>query len=187
MRGFLTRNWNGICKVGCAATCLLVAAGCERTSPPHEGPSVLVITLDTTRADRLSCYGYRAPTSENLDRLADQGVLFTRAIAQAAVTPVSHASIFTGQNPYTHGLRVMHGLQQNRLRESCATLAEVLRDVGYRTAAFVSAFPVTQRFGLDQGFETFDAEFMIDSPETLVSDDGVVNTVDFLTLLGNWG
>ncbi len=163
-------------KVVCAASCLLMAAGCERAASPRDRPNVLLITLDTTRADRLSCYGYAERTSENLDGLAESGVLFTHAVAQAAVTPVSHASILTGQDPYTHGLRVMHGREGNRLRESCTTLAEVFRGVGYRTAAFVSAFPVAERFGLHQGFETFDADFVIDGPDVLVSGDGVVNT-----------
>jgi arylsulfatase A-like enzyme len=158
------------------AVCLLASAGCQRDPQPHQGPNVLLVTLDTTRADRLGCYGCTKPTSANLDRLAERGVLFTRAVAQAAVTPVSHASIFTGQNPYTHGLRVMHGLEENRLRESCVTLAEVLQAAGYRTAAFVSAFPVTQRFGLHQGFETFDADFLHDSPQRIVSPGGIVNT-----------
>jgi choline-sulfatase len=162
-------------KAAWAAACLLFIAGCERDSP-HQGPNVLLITLDTTRADHLSCYGYPEPTSENLDQLAAEGVLFTRAVTQAAVTPVSHASILTGQNPYNHGLRVMHGLEQNRLRDSCTTLAEVLRDAGYRTAAFVSAFPVTERFGLQQGFETFDADFVVDDTAVIVSAEGVVNT-----------
>jgi arylsulfatase A-like enzyme len=156
--------------------CLLVAAGCDRTTSPDNRPNVVLITLDTTRADRLSCYGYGESTSPNLDRLAERGVLFSRAIAQAAVTPVSHASILTGLNPYTHGLRVMHGLTENRLRDSCVTLAEVLRDAGYRTGAFVSAFPVTERFGLQQGFEVFDASFLDADPETIVSSDGTVNT-----------
>ncbi len=172
----VARKWDGIRKMACAAICLLVVTACERAPEPPTGPNVLLITLDTTRADRLSCYGYLERTSENLDRLAEQGVLFTRAITQAAVTPVSHASILTGQNPYTHGLRVMHGLTENRLRESCVTLAEVLRDAGYHCAAFVSAFPVSERFGVHQGFETFDADFILDSPAKIVSPAGVVNT-----------
>ena len=158
------------------ALCLLVGTGCERPPAPHDGPNVLLITIDTTRADRLSCYGYSQRTSTRLDSLAAEGTLFTHAVAQAAVTPVSHATILTGQNPYTHGLRVMHGLTVNRLRDSCVTLAELLGAAGYQTAAFVSAFPVTQRFGLHQGFEMFDADFIIDGPKSLVSENGVVNT-----------
>jgi len=153
----------------------------EKSSPPrpqHPPPSVLLITLDTTRADHLGCNGYAEGTSPSLDRLADSGTLFTNAVAQAAVTPVSHASILTGLNPYSHGLRVLHGLEENRLSDSRQTLAEVLKKDGYRTAAFVSAFPVTQRFGLHQGFDTFDAAFLSKGREGVVSADGVVNTGD---------
>ncbi|MBU0639893.1 MAG: sulfatase-like hydrolase/transferase [Planctomycetes bacterium] len=169
-----SRVWRCLCILTA-----LVVAGCERsapTGPSADRPSVLLITLDTTRADHLSCYGYPQQTSANLDRLAQRGTLFTAAIAQAAVTPVSHASILTGLNPYNHGLRVMHGTTENRLRDSCTTLAETLGAAGYQTAAFVSAFPVTARFGLDQGFETFDAEFIDDAPEQIVSATGAVNT-----------
>jgi arylsulfatase A-like enzyme len=154
----------------------LSATSClERTAVPGS-PSILLITLDTTRADRLGCYGYSGQTSENLDLLAERGTLFTRAISPSSITPVSHASILTGQYPYSHGLRVMHGLGLNRLPESRWTLAELLRDAGYQTAAFVSAFPVTERFGLRQGFSTFDAGFLETSGGGFVSEYGIVKT-----------
>jgi len=146
--------------------------------PGTEGPRlhVLLITLDTTRADRLGCFGCEGQTSPNLDALARESVVFDRAIAQAAVTPVSHASILTGLEPYHHGLRVMHGRVGNRLRDGQTTLAEVWRTAGGRTAAFISAFPVASVFGLDQGFGHFDADFPGSDGETLISPDGVVNT-----------
>jgi arylsulfatase A-like enzyme len=139
-------------------------------------PDLLLITLDTTRADRLGCYGYAKPTTPHIDQLAAAGVVFTRALAQATVTPVSHASIFTGLYPYTHGVRVMHGLTENRLADQHTTLAETLKGAGYRTAAFVSAFPVTERFGLHQGFDHFDADFMSGVTTPLVTPKGSVNT-----------
>ena len=163
--------------LACGIVVMATAIGCNRPpTPTRRPPNVLLITLDTTRADHLGCYGYDRKTSPHLDRLAAEGTRFTDAMTQAAVTPVSHASILTGQNPYTHGLRVMHGASQNRLPDANITLAEALRDAGYQTAAFVSAFPVTRRFGLDQGFETFDQDFIVDAPEAIVSDTGVVNT-----------
>ena len=137
---------------------------------------VLLITLDTTRADRLGCYGYTKQTSPCLDELAKQAVQFDLAIAQAAVTPVSHASILTGLDPYHHGLRVLHGLVENRLAEEHETLAETWQKVGGQTAAFVSAFPVTAAFGLEQGFEHFDDRFPQADGKGLVSPDGTVNT-----------
>lgn len=165
---------------GVLLTFILPTAGCKpaRKPPPKltDGPSVLLVTLDTTRADHLGCYGYSKRISPNLDRFADSAVLFTKAISQAAVTPVSHASILTGLNPCTHGLRVMHGLTENRLPASCVTLSEVLQSVGYQTAAFVSAFPVSKRFGLHQGFETFQADFMQELPREAITPEGIVNT-----------
>jgi arylsulfatase A-like enzyme len=161
------------------AACGLLIGACQDTelsrARAHRA-SVLRITLDTTRADHLGCYGYEPTVSPNLDRLASQGTLFTQAIAQAAVTPVSHASILTGLNPFSHGLRVMHGVSQNRLSDSRVTLAEVLKSQGYQTAAFVSAFPVSERFGLHQGFDSFDADFLRDPVDRIVTKQGVVNT-----------
>lgn len=163
-----------------AALCVLSGTSCERSaeSPTAQGakPDIVLITLDTTRADHLGFLGYPKPTSQHLDRLAAQAVIFTNAIAQASVTPVSHASIFTGLNPYSHGLRVMHGVAENRLAESQVTLAEMLGQAGYQTAAFVSAFPAGEYFGLDQGFGTFDADFLKAPPEDLVSEKGIVDT-----------
>ncbi len=137
--------------------------------------NVLLITLDTTRVDRLGCFGHSSPTSPNLDALARQSVLFELAISQAAVTPVAHASILTGLDPHHHGLRVLHGLVENTLPPDCVTLAELWRESGGRTAAFVSAYPVTEAFGLEQGFEVFDAHFARADGEGLTAADGTVN------------
>jgi len=161
---------------GAASTLLLLAllwlVGCSEKTPP----SVLLITLDTTRADRLGVYGYDTPTSPNLDALGRAGVVFEQAISTASNTPVSHASILTGQYPYHHGLRVLHGSFQNRLPESALTLAERFRQASYRTAAFVSAFPVSRRFGLQQGFDVFDEDFLVGEESGRVSKTGVINT-----------
>ena len=120
---------------------------------------VLLVTLDTVRADRIGAYGQPRPLTPHLDRLSRSGVLFARALAQAAVTPVSHASIFTGQYPYHHGLRVLHGAARFALPDGAVTLAERLRGAGFETGAFISAFPAGSRFGLGQGFTTFDDDF----------------------------
>lgn len=138
--------------------------------------NVLLITLDTTRADYLGCYGCAEQTSPNLDKLASESVVFDLAIAQAAVTPVSHASILTGLNPYNHHLRVLHGLVDNKLADEQITLAEVWQKAGGQTSAFISSFPVTKAFGLDQGFEHFDADFPQADGKGLVSESGTVNT-----------
>jgi len=135
-----------------------------------------LITLDTTRADHLTPYGYPRETSPNLAVLARQGVVFENAISQAAVTPVAHASLLTGLDPYHHGLRVLHGLEGNKLDPSHTTLAEVWAQQGGETAAFVSAYPVTAAFGLEQGFQVFDAVFPQADGSGLVTDAGTVNT-----------
>lgn len=155
----------------CGFGLLLLLLGCIRETT---FPDVVLITLDTTRADALGCYGGSPGATPHLDALAERATLFANASAQAAVTPVSHASILTGLNPYTHGLRVMHGRTENRLADAVRTLPEVLRAAGYRTAAFTSAFPVTRRFGLAQGFDLFEESFVTDAGR--VGADGALNT-----------
>jgi arylsulfatase A-like enzyme/Tfp pilus assembly protein PilF len=113
--------------------------------------NVLIVTIDTLRADGLRSYGGRADTS-NLDRVASEGARFTFAHAHAVVTLPSHASILTGRYPYEHGVRDNAGF---RLADSAITLAEMLRDAGFATGAFVGAFPVDRRFGLAQGFDVY--------------------------------
>jgi arylsulfatase A-like enzyme len=128
---------------------LLLACGEAPSGPPN----VVLITLDTLRADRLGSYGYARDTTPHLDALAERGVRFEDAIAQSTTTSPSHASILTGLDPPRHGLRKLYG---ERLAESNETLAEMLGGHGYTTAAFVSAIPLRRSVGLDQGFETYD-------------------------------
>jgi len=116
------------------------------------GFNVLVVTLDTTRADRLGCYGNPDIDTPNLDALAQNGILFTDAMAPGPTTLPSHSSIFTGQYPYHHGAR-NNGLF--RLNEDATTLAEVLTAEGYDTAAAISAIVLESRFGLAQGFGAY--------------------------------
>ncbi len=134
----------------------LLAAACGAPPPRH---NILLITLDTTRADHLGVYGAGPAATPALDSLARTGVIFQQARAQAAVTPVAHASLFTGLNPYQHGLRTLHGNRDYHLSDGVETLAEALAGQGYETAAFISAFPCSRRFGLDRGFALFDEEF----------------------------
>ena len=107
--------------------CLLVILGCskgdESDASDQKPYNVLLVTLDTFRADRMGCYGYRGNTTPNFDRLAKEGVRFDFAISQAGVTPVSHASILTGLNPYQHGLRVLYAPSGCTLPETVPTLA----------------------------------------------------------------
>jgi arylsulfatase A-like enzyme/Flp pilus assembly protein TadD len=114
--------------------------------------NILLVTIDTLRADALSCYGGAAATPA-LDALAQRGVRYDFAHAHAVVTLPSHASILTGLYPYQHGIRDNNGY---RLRPDTATLAGVLKRAGFATAAFVGAFPLDARFGLPAGFDVYD-------------------------------
>ena len=119
------------------------------------GRNVVMVTLDTTRPDRLGFYGNRSIQTPTLDRLAAEGVIFSNAVATATSTLPTHSSIFTGLYPHHHGARA-NGLY--RLAPEQRTLAEMLSDEGYDTAAFVSAFVLAEQFGLNQGFAHYDDE-----------------------------
>lgn len=110
-------------------------------------PNVLLITIDTLRADRVG------PLTPTLDALARRGARFTRAYAHAPTTLASHASILTGLVPPSHGVRNNGTF---RLDEEATTVAEVLKRAGYRTGAFVGAFVLDARYGLGQGFDEYD-------------------------------
>jgi arylsulfatase A-like enzyme len=145
---------------GLVAAIGIAIAACRETSPDAttaDGPpNVLLITLDTTRADRLGCYGYGGGTSPNIDALAADAARFEMAIATAAVTPISHASILTGLYPHHHGLRVFYGPVGHFLSDDHPTLATILAARGWQTGAFISAYPASERFGLNQGFDTYE-------------------------------
>ncbi|MBK9646164.1 MAG: sulfatase-like hydrolase/transferase [Deltaproteobacteria bacterium] len=115
-------------------------------------PSILLVTLDTTRADRLGPYGYMLAQTPTLDALAAQGVVYTRAYATCPLTIPSHASLFTGRTPPSHGVRDNGDYV---LPETAITLAERFAEAGWRTAAFTAAFPTQARWGLNQGFERY--------------------------------
>ena len=117
------------------------------------GCNVLLVTLDTTRVDRIGCYGNDRIETPNLDRLAADGVVFSEALATAPSTLPSHASILTGLYPYHHGARANGAFHLDDVHE---TLAEVLAGHGYATGAVISAFVLDARFGLAQGFQLYD-------------------------------
>jgi len=115
--------------------------------------NLLLITLDTTRADHLGTYGYQRARTRHLDQLAQEGVRFEWAFSPAPLTLPAHASILTGLYPFAHGVRNNGNFY---LADRFQTLATVLRKRGYRTAAFVSAFILDRRYGLARGFDTYD-------------------------------
>jgi len=138
------------------ACSLSVLAGCgrrEATGGPGRAPDVLLITIDTLRADRLGCYGYGPARTPTLDGLAGRGARFAVAVAHAPLTAPSHASILTGLTPLGHGVRDNGAYV---LPQTARSVAEDFRQAGYRTAGFVSGFPLKRRFGFARGFDTFD-------------------------------
>ncbi len=118
--------------------------------------NLVVITLDTTRADHLGAYGSKTARTPHLDRLAQEGVLFEQAMTTAPLTLPAHSSMFTAKFPPEHGVRDNGGFFLGPEQE---TLAEVLKARGYATGGFVAAFVLDSKWGIDQGFETYVDDF----------------------------
>jgi arylsulfatase A-like enzyme len=125
----------------------IAAASCGKS----RNANVLVITIDTLRADYLSCYGYPRPTSPRIDDFASGAALFEKTLCQVPETLPSHASIFTGLYPRTHKA-ISH---ESIVAPEVVTLAEVLKDHGYATGAMISSHVLDAKYGLDQGFDTY--------------------------------
>src|SRR5512138_2179131 len=133
-----------------------VAAACGGRPARIERPNVLLVTLDTTRADHLGAYGATRAATPVFDALAHEGVLFERAWTVTPLTTPAHASVMTGVYPQAHGVR---NNGRFRLPDETTTLAEAFASAGYATAGFVGGFPVARMFGFAQGFATFDDDF----------------------------
>jgi arylsulfatase A-like enzyme/Flp pilus assembly protein TadD len=142
--------------VQAAAGQTAVAAASGQAAPVLPGADLVVVTIDTLRADATGFAGNRRAQTPILDRLAAGGRVFTNAHAQTVVTLPSHTSILTGLYPYQHGVRENSGF---KLAPTVPTLATLLRRAGYATGAFVAAFPLDSRFGLAQGFDVYDDRF----------------------------
>lgn len=145
-------------KVLAASALLLVAAACAWWLKPARASirNVLLISIDTCRADHLGCYGYKDATTPNIDALAQTGILFENAISPVPLTLPAHASMLTGTLPPYHGVHRNTGY---RLDDAIVCLPEILGDAGFATAAAVGAFVLDSQFGLDQGFEAYDDTF----------------------------
>lgn len=124
--------------------------------PAKTGLNVLLITIDTLRADRLSCYDPAHVKTPFIDGLAAKGTLFTRAFSHTPLTLPAHANILLGKTPPAHGV---HDNGRFTVRAEALTLAEHLGSRGYATGAFVGGYPLHSRFGLGQGFEVYDDRF----------------------------
>lgn len=115
-------------------------------------PNVVFVTIDTLRADHLGCYGFTQVQTPNIDALAKGSIRFAEAFTAVPITLPSHTAIFTGSYPMATG---MHDFSGNKLPPVAMTLARVLRDNGYSTAAFIGAAVLDSRFGLNLGFDTY--------------------------------
>src|SRR5262245_1267375 len=159
MPSAISHQPSAMTRLSVAVVAACVASSCagppQADLHPIARQNVLLVTIDTLRADALGCYGGPAATPA-LDRLAREGVRFEFAHAHAVVTLPSHASILTGRYPFEHGLRDNSGY---RLPAGSRTAATVLKQAGYATAAFVAGFPLHSRFGLNQGFDVYDDRF----------------------------
>ncbi len=132
----------------------------------HRGP-VVIVCIDTLRADRLPAYGYAKIQTPAIEALRADGVLFEQAWAHSPLTLPSHASILTGRLPFEHGVRDNLGFT---LKPGEATLAEMLKSRGYSTGGFVSAYVLRAETGIGRGFDTYDARLPASSPEVAIGE-----------------
>jgi len=139
-------------------TIVVAAAGCSvaPSESTYPGANILLVTIDTLRADRLGAYGYEAARTPTLDSLAGEGILFEQAFSPTPLTLPAHSTLMTSAYPAVHGVRD-NGSQE--LSPELVTLAERLADEGYDTGAFVAAYVLHSRWGLARGFSTYDEEF----------------------------
>jgi choline-sulfatase len=157
-------------------------AACNRASkqesagsPAFRPLNLVVVTIDTLRPDHLHCYGYSKIETPSVDSIAASGVLFENAVTQTPLTPPSHASIFTGLYPTVHHVRDTGGFV---LQPSSTTLATILQQQGWDTAAFISSAVLKKLFGFNQGFAVYDDQMprqgrsrdFLDDPERRAGD-----------------
>ena len=142
----------------------------RRLFPPKAPRNLLLVTLDTTRADHLGCYGYVAAQTPRLDALARTGLRFEKATTVVPLTLPAHSSLMTGTFPAWHGVRDNGGFY---LGDEQVTLAEVLKDKGYRTGGFIGAFVLDRRWGISQGFDRYFDEFDLEKFGDVPSMDAI--------------
>ena len=137
-----------------SASLVLVMDGCAagHSVPTYKGANVLLVTLDTLRADRLGTYGYVRGDTPHLDRLARDGIRFDQAISPMPMTLPAHTSLMTALEPYEHGVRDNSDFQ---LSPNLFLLAESFQEAGYETGAFVAAYVLHSHWGLNRGFDVY--------------------------------
>jgi arylsulfatase A-like enzyme len=162
---------------------LLALAACDSPPGPDVAPNVVLISVDTLRADHLGCYGHAAPTSPFLDSLAAEGVRFEQVFATASWTLPSHMSLLTSLHPHAHRVET----ERAGLAPDVVTLAQVLKRAGYETTGFVSWVFVSRKYGFDRGFDRF-VELLPaperrrpGSPDTIQADAFVDQVLEWAT------
>ena len=146
----------------------LLLSSAPATQPAGARPNILLITIDTLRADRVGAYGYKGAHTPALDRLAAEGVRFADATAHAVLTFPSHTAILTGRYPAAFGIR-LNGM--GAVPPEATTLAERLKTAGYRTGAVVASAVLSETYGLDQGFDDYDDRIAIQAADTVALAD----------------
>ena len=181
MKGQMAQGKCHTAQLVLAAICLLpfaMTAGCSRATPQAErARNLVLITIDTLRADHVGAYGDTRARTPALDSLARRGVVFEHAYSAAPITLTSHATMMTGRYPPGHGARD-NGIH---LSPNVPTLAAVLKAAGFHTAAFVAAFPLDHQFGLDRGFDVYSdrlprgpgGQLMNERPASQVADEAI--------------
>ncbi|MFT5051134.1 MAG: arylsulfatase A-like enzyme [Chlamydiales bacterium] len=153
--GMLRRGstWRARCAAGAALLCCYACGSSDGNGAgaSHSKRGVILISLDTLRADRLGCYGYERPTSPHMDALAARGTVFENTIAEAPWTLPAHASMLTGLFPAAHGVT----RPSRRLRSGTATLAQTLMDAGFTTIGLTEGGYLARDYGLSQGFQIY--------------------------------
>src|SRR6266850_4049895 len=147
----------------CLAILAISSAGC-RAERPEKAPDqvvtgrpIVLVTVDTLRADRFGSYGSTRGLTPALDRFAQGASRFTAAVTQVPITLPAHASLLTGLHPARHGVRTNDGF---RLAAGVPTLAEAVRGRGYATGAFIGGYPLQASAGLSRGFDRYDDDFL---------------------------
>src|SRR6266496_6522838 len=133
-------------------------------------PNVILITIDTVRADHLGCYGYSKIQTPTLDGLARDGIVFEHAISQVPLTWPSHTAILTGTYPFQNGVQDFTG---QPLDPKFRTVAQAFKNNGYLTGAIVSAFVLDRSWGLVRGFDFYDDTFSLEAFQT--KDPGLID------------
>lgn len=177
-------RWCGLAVVVASVAGAFAGAGQQplRATPPAR-PNVLLVSIDSLRADHLGSYGYARDTSPAIDALAREGVLFEKAISPAPWTVPAHMTLLTGLPPEVHDVVSV----RQKLSPDAVTLAEAMQGAGYETAAFVSGPTVMAHFGFDQGFALYDESMVEASPKKIgdvVTSPGLVELVN--GWLGRW-